>query len=483
MENINDQNQDITPDSCSGCSCGSDNFLYPKRTSGKLDVYNWLDKIQDNVTTTGVVEVRFSNTRKEYFYNVNNLILNKGDIVAVEASPGHDIGIVTLTGQTVLIQLQKNKIDPNTEFKKIYRKAKQNDILKWKDAISLEKEVMLKTREIAKDLNLDMKIGDVEYQGDKTKAIFYYIADERVDFRQLIKVLAERFKIRIEMRQIGARQEAGRLGGIGSCGRELCCCSWKSKFSTVTINEARCQEISLNPQKLAGQCGKLKCCLAYEADCYAEMQENLPDNEPLETEKGTAYLQKKDVFRNLMWYSYEQEGATTMTPVPVERVQLILKMNKDNKKPKDLIDYTAETAPVVKEYTDVIEDSITRFDTPKKPKGGKRRPQGKNGGRRPNQRNASSDNQGNQRGDSNKRNNQRRPDNRNNNNNSDRRNTSSKPDNRKKQDQNNQGENKNTPRSNAKNRNNNYSKNRNNRNRNNRKPNVAKNQNQNENKS
>jgi cell fate regulator YaaT (PSP1 superfamily) len=273
----------------------------------KLDVYDWLGDVLNVANPTDLVEVRFKNTRKDYFRNVNNLKLNPGDIVAVEANPGHDIGIVTLTGDLVLEQVQKHKVTLiNGEMRKIYRKAKQADIDKWKEAMALEHETMLKSRQITARLGLDMKIGDVEYQGDKTKAIFYYIADDRVDFRQLIKILAETFHIRIEMKQIGARQEAGRIGGIGPCGRELCCATWISSFVSVTTNAARYQDISLNPQKLAGQCSKLKCCLNYEVDTYIDAQRDFPPNNiPLETEAGTYFFQKADIFKRTYWYSLQ----------------------------------------------------------------------------------------------------------------------------------------------------------------------------------
>jgi cell fate regulator YaaT (PSP1 superfamily) len=288
-----------------------------------------------------------------------------GDIVAVEASPGHDIGIVSLTGELVLYQMKKSNTPVESDdLKKIYRKAKPADIEKWQEAISLEDSTMLKARKIAEDLNLDMKIGDVEYQGDNTKAIFYYIADERVDFRELIKVLADEFKIRIEMRQIGARQEAGRIGGIGSCGRELCCASWITNFVSVTTNSARYQELSLNPQKLAGQCGKLKCCLNYELDCYLDAQKDFPDRSiPLETEQGTAYHQKTDIFRRLMWYSYEKDSSVNLTPIAIERVLQIHQLNKKGEKVPSLI--AQENIPdrkILNYENGVNEDSLTRFD-------------------------------------------------------------------------------------------------------------------------
>ena len=270
--------------------------------------------------------------------------IRKGDYVAVEASPGHDIGVVSLTGELVLRQMKKYNILPDSEdLKKIYRKAKPVDIDKWKETIALEHSTMIKSRKIAEKLNLEMKIGDVEYQGDSTKAIFYYIADERVDFRELIKVLADEFKIRIEMKQIGARQEAGRIGGIGSCGRELCCASWLSNFVSVTTSAARLQEVSLNPQKLAGQCGKLKCCLNYEVQCYIDAQKGFPPKEIiLETEKGAAYHYKTDIYRRIMWYGFEkeEETVTRLIPVPVERVNEIIELNRKNQKVPDLIEFT-----------------------------------------------------------------------------------------------------------------------------------------------
>jgi len=308
----------------------------------KLEAYNWLQNIPSHPEDTELVEVRFKNTRKAYFRNQNQLRLNLGDIIAVEASPGHDIGIVSLTGELVVRQILKNNISPDSdELKKIYRKAKPVDIDKWKEAIALEHDTMIKSRTIADKLKLNMKIGDVEYQGDRTKAIFYYIADERVDFRELIKVLADEFKVRIEMKQIGARQEAGRIGGIGSCGRELCCSSWMSSFVSVTTSSARYQEISLNPQKLAGQCGKLKCCLNYEVHCYLDAQKDFPNKSVvLETEKGPAYHQKTDIFRQVMWYTYEQaeETATNLIPLSIERIQEIIRINKSGKKVADLVE-------------------------------------------------------------------------------------------------------------------------------------------------
>ena len=341
----------------------------------KLDVYNWLKDIPLTGNKKKIVEVRFKNTRKEYFDNVNEIALQEGDIVAVEASPGHDIGTVSLTGELVYEQLRKKKINPaTTEFKKIYRKAKDTDIEKWQEAVALEPKTMLRARQIAADLKLDMKIGDVEYQGDKTKAIFYYSADERVDFRELIKKYAEEFKIRIEMKQIGARQEAGRIGGIGSCGMELCCSKWMHSFVSVSTNAAREQELSLHPQKLAGQCGKLKCCLNFEVDVYTDAKKDLPNNTiPLETEEGTLHYVKSDVLKRVMWYSYEKDTIVNLTPIDADRVEEIIEQNKEGVRPKLAKDLLAAEI----DFTEVVgQESLTRFDKKKKKK--KRKPYNKN---------------------------------------------------------------------------------------------------------
>lgn len=345
------------------------NFCKPEHYA-KLHTINWLNDIPETPDSTDIVEIHFKNTRKEYFQNVNHLKLKEGDIVAVEASPGHDIGIVSLTGELVKRKLKKENIAAeHTEFKKIYRKAKDTDIEKWRQAVSLEHKTMIKARKIASELNLNMKIGDVEYQGDKTKAIFYYIADERVDFRELIKVLADEFKIRIEMRQIGTRQESGRIGGIGSCGRELCCSTWLTDFVSVTTNAARHQELSLNPQKLAGQCGKLKCCLNYELDCYLDAKRQFPDTEiTLETKQGTAYYQKTDIFKKILWYSFSQDSSENLIPVTVERVKEVIAINKEGNKPETL----AGTEPALQQKVDfendVGQDSIDRFENKNKRK-------------------------------------------------------------------------------------------------------------------
>ena len=336
---------------------------------GKLDVFDWLADLPESVQNCDIVEVQFKNTRKGYYKNSAQLKLAKGDVVAVEASPGHDIGIVSLTGDLVLLQMKKNGVSPdNYEFKRVYRKAKQLDIEKWEEAKGLERETMLESRRIAQNLGLNMKIGDVEYQGDRTKAIFYYIADERVDFRELIKVLADRFKVRIEMRQIGARQEAGRIGGIGPCGRELCCSTWRTNFKSVSTTAARYQEISLNPQKLAGQCGKLKCCLNYELDAYIEAQQDFPDTStPIDTQDGLYFHLKTDVFKRLMWYcsSRDSGGSGNIVTLSVDSVKEYLKLNKKGIRIKELEAEVEvkEKGPSEPGYANVIEEeSLTRFD-------------------------------------------------------------------------------------------------------------------------
>ncbi len=354
------------------------NFKPQKGNSNKLNTCNWLSELPHSQKSNSFVEVRFKNTRKSFYQNQNELHLEIGDIVAVEANPGHDIGIISLIGPLVYNQIQKVNYNEDTEPKKVYRKVKQTDIDKWHEAISLEHNTMIKARQIANDLKLDMKIGDVEYQGDKTKAIFYYIADERVDFRELIKILAETFRIRIEMKQIGARQEAGRIGGIGSCGRELCCSTWISNFISVTTNAARYQEVSLNPQKLAGQCSKLKCCLNYELECYLDAQKNFPPKEVnLETKDGTAYYQKTDIYRNLMWYSFDPVNAINLTAVPVERVKEIININKKGQKVPKLVEVSENSQSSAKktiEYkNDVGTESLERFDNKKIQKNNKKR--------------------------------------------------------------------------------------------------------------
>ena len=340
----------------------------------KLHETNWLEEYPDNIPTD-IFEIRFKNTRRSYYQNVNNLDLKRGDIVAVEAQPGHDIGIVSLTGDMVAKQMRRVGFNPhNGEFKKIYRKARPYDIERWQEAISLEHETMIASRQIAADMGLNMKIGDVEYQGDRLKAIFYYIADERVDFRELIKVFADRFRIRIEMKQIGARQEAGRIGGIGACGRELCCASWMSSFSSVTTNAARMQEISLNPQKLAGQCSKLKCCLMYEYDVYADARRTIPRlREPLQTLDGEYFLVKVDPLAQTMSFSTSKGSLANLTTLSISRVKEIIALNRAGQKVESLIAEGDEEVVAEPTYRHE-EDSITRFDNKtKRSKRSKRR--------------------------------------------------------------------------------------------------------------
>ena len=339
----------------------------------KLNVFDWLG----NMSLPGgqkpfdMVEVRFKNSRKDFFRNVNALSLNVGDVIAVEASPGHDIGIVSLTGELVRLQMKKKGVNfDSEEIKKIYRKAKQQDIDKWREGQGLEVATMYKARTIALQLGLQMKLSDVEYQGDKSKAIFYYTADERVDFRELIKVLADAFKVRIEMRQIGARQEAARLGAIGACGRELCCSTWLTDFRTVSTSAARYQQLSLNPMKLAGQCGKLKCCLNYELDTYQDALKEFPqiDGKRLHSQKGDAFLQKTDIFKRLIWWSYTTEP-DVFIPLSIARVKEVLAMNEKGEKPVDLAEFKEVSAlPEVKQpdFENVVgQDSLTRFDKQK----------------------------------------------------------------------------------------------------------------------
>ena len=348
------------------CDCTADLCVEPVEGCYKLHETPWLEEYPDNIPTD-IFEVRFKNTRRSYYKNVNNLNLKRGDIVAVEASPGHDIGIISLTGDMVAKQIRRTGFTPfNGEYKKIYRKAKPYDIERWQEAIALEHDTMIQSRQIAADMGLDMKIGDVEYQGDKIKAIFYYIAEGRVDFRELIKVFAERFHIRIEMKQIGARQEAGRIGGIGACGRELCCASWVSSFSSVTTNAARVQDISLNPQKLAGQCSKLKCCLMYEYDVYADARQKLPRvREPLQAMDGEYYLVKTDILGRTMSFSSSKDAMVNVVTIPTSRVREIIAANRAGRKVDSIID--KDSIQTVEEPTfRTEEDSITRFDNQNK---------------------------------------------------------------------------------------------------------------------
>ena len=335
---------------CKGCG----------RQDKQLNTYDWMADIPGNADEQDMVEVQFKNTRKGFYKNSNKLKLVKGDIVAVEASPGHDIGVVTLTGRLVPLQMKKANLKPDVEIKRIYRKAKPVDLEKYEEAKAREHETMIRSRQIALDLNLNMKIGDVEYQGDGNKAIFYYIADERVDFRQLIKVLAEVFRVRIEMKQIGARQEAGRIGGIGPCGRELCCATWMTSFVSVSTGAARYQDISLNPQKLAGQCAKLKCCLNYEVDAYVEAMRRLPSREmTLETTEGTYSYFKADILKGQITYSTDKSFMANAVTINARTAFEIINMNKRGEKPESLVDVNTQSEKAV----DLVEqESLTRFD-------------------------------------------------------------------------------------------------------------------------
>lgn len=350
-----------------------------KHSKGKLSTCNWLCDIPEAEHATDYVEIQFKNTRKGYYLNDSHLPLEKGDIVAVEANPGHDIGTVTLTGKLVLFQMWKNNIRQNdAEAKKIYRIAQPNDIERYEEAKAKEHETMIRSRRIAADLGLSMKIGDVEYQGDGNKAIFYYIAEGRVDFRQLIKVLAENFHVRIEMKQIGARQEAGRIGGIGPCGRELCCASWMTNFVSVATEAARFQDISMNPQKLAGQCAKLKCCINYEVDAYVEAQKKLPSRKiALETKKQTYYHFKTDIFKRELTYSTDKAIAANTVTISADRVFEVINLNKKGMKPDSLeSENTVGQNAQKHDSHDILDDSVSRFDSVKKKK--KKRPN--NGG-------------------------------------------------------------------------------------------------------
>lgn len=352
------------PNGCkSNGSCGTGGC-------NKLSVFDWLSDMElpNSQAPFDCFEVRFKNGRKEFFRNTENLSLVVGDVVAVESSPGHDIGVISIAGELTRLQMRKKKIaTDNAEIKKIYRKASQGDIDKWQEGQEKELSTMHKAREIADFLKLNMKISDVEYQGDLTKATFYYTAEERVDFRELIKKLADEFKIRIEMRQIGARQEASRLGGFGSCGRELCCTTWLTDFRSVSTSAARYQQLSLNPQKLAGQCGKLKCCLNYELDTYMDALKEFPDTDkPLYTGKGRAFFQKMDIFKRIMWYAYE-DAPMSWIELGLDRVNEIVASNKKKINPSSLEEFVEET--VVEKLPDfenvVGQDSLTRFDKPK----------------------------------------------------------------------------------------------------------------------
>lgn len=338
------------------------------RQNKQLNTYDYLADVPGNDRLTDLVEVQFKNTRKGYFRNDNHLPLEKGDMVAVEASPGHDIGVVTLTGQLVPLQMKKANLKAGTEIKRIYRKARQVDIDKYEESKALEEDTMIRARQIAKELELNMKIGDVEYQGDGNKAIFYYIADARVDFRKLIKVLADAFHVRIEMRQIGARQEAGRIGGIGPCGRELCCATWMKNFNSVSTAAARFQDISPNPQKLAGQCAKLKCCLNYEADTYVEASRKLPPHDvTLETADSTYFYFKADILAGLVTYSTDKRLMANAVTISAERAHEVIRLNRAGEKPLKLDE--GEHAEPLKPVDLAEQDDLTRFDKVKRRNG------------------------------------------------------------------------------------------------------------------
>ena len=352
--------------------CSTDRGLCRRaigRQDKQLNTYDWLADVPGNDETTDLVEVQFKHTRKGYFHNVNKLDLKKGDIVAVEANPGHDIGVVTLTGRLVKLQIKKANLKSADDIKRIYRIARPTDMDKYHEAKGREHGTMIQSRQIAKDLGLQMKIGDVEYQGDCNKAIFYYIADERVDFRQLIKVLADTFHVRIEMKQIGARQEAGRIGGTGPCGRELCCATWMKNFVSVSTNAARFQDISLNPQKLAGMCAKLKCCLNYEVDDYVEAGRRMPSREVvLQTQDGDFHLFKSDILAGLVTYSTDKNIASNLEVITAERAKEIIEMNRRGEKPMSL-QKDGEGRETKKQHTDLLAGGdISRFDKAKKKK-------------------------------------------------------------------------------------------------------------------
>ena len=338
------------------------------RQDRQLNTYDWLADVPGNIDTTDLVEVQFKHTRKGYYHNVNKLELKKGDVVAVEANPGHDIGVVTLTGRLVKLQVQKAHLKSADDIKRIYRIARPVDMDKFKEAKSREHATMIESRQIAKNLGLKMKIGDVEYQGDCNKAIFYYIADERVDFRQLIKDLAATFHVRIEMKQIGARQEAGRIGGTGSCGRELCCATWMKNFVSVGTSAARFQDISLNPQKLAGMCAKLKCCLNYEVDDYVEASRKLPSKDiVLITQDAEYHLFKTDILAGLVTYSTDKNLAANLETITAERAKQIIEMNRKGEKPLSLVE--GEQKQNDKRSLDLAtQENINRFDKSKKKK-------------------------------------------------------------------------------------------------------------------
>jgi len=372
---------------CESCSNGKNGLPAGCRNNGtcstggcnKLAVYDWLGNMElpGRMKPFPYVEVRFKNSRKEFYENTSSLDLYSGDCVVVEGSPGHDVGIITASGELARLQMDKKKSSKNTrEIKRVLRKADADDLSKWREARSMEDDSMYKARSIASSLGLEMKISDVEYQGDKGKATFYYTADGRVDFRELIRKFAEAFRVRIEMKQIGARQEAARLGGIGSCGRELCCSTWLTDFRSVSTSAARYQQLALNTQKLAGQCGKLKCCLNYELDSYLDALKGLPkSNIKLKTKAGNAAHIKTDIFRGIMWYVLEEEKSSGPIALPADRVKEIIRMNENGKIPESLREFAGTQVVEETSYSNVVgQDSLTRFDKKKKKRSKKRRP-------------------------------------------------------------------------------------------------------------
>ncbi len=384
---------------CESCTNGSNGTPAGCKNNGtcssggcsKLAVYDWLSNMElpGNMKRFAYVEVRFKSSRKDFYENTSSLSLNPGDCIVVEGSPGHDVGVVSAEGELARLQMDKKKLSKNTrDIKRILRKATADDLALWREARSLEEDAMFKARGISSSLGLEMKISDVEYQGDKTKATFYYTAEGRVDFRELIRKYADTFRVRIEMKQIGARQEAARLGGIGSCGRELCCSTWLTDFRSVSTSAARYQQLSLNTQKLAGQCGKLKCCLNYELDSYLDAIKHLPkSNTKLRTKKGIAFHIKTDIFKGIMWYVYEEGSSGGPIPLAAERVKEIIEMNEAKKFPDDLKDFAEVEAPKEEAYSNVVgQDSLTRFDQKRSKRKKKRKP----GGNKPPQANAKS---------------------------------------------------------------------------------------------
>jgi len=388
---------------CSNCSTGGvpkgckSNGSCGTGSCDKLTVFDWLSNMEQPGEKFDFLEIRFKNGRKEFFKNVNNISVHINDVVAVEGSPGHDIGRVSLTGELVRIQMkQKGKKPSDKDFKKLYRKANQKDIDTWQEAQSREQETMIRSRQMADSLGLRMKISDVEYQGDGNKATFYYTAEERVDFRQLIRNLAGEFKVRIEMRQIGARQEAGRVGGIGSCGRELCCSTWLTDFRSVNTAAARYQQLALNPQKLAGQCGKLKCCLNYELDTYLEALKDFPKNDTvLKTKKGEAVLMKMDIFKRKLWYNYKNLGLEWIC-LDVDAANKVVGLNNKGETPASLEDFMlVKDEPTATFDTHIEEGKLDRFDSnkPRKKRKGRKRPN-RNGNKNRNQKNKPKGNKG-----------------------------------------------------------------------------------------